>query len=181
MCSRRDVMDIWYPEHLLNIIPLLTVLTGTSSLLVRANWLTDRGTEHLQEDRNTAITATVEEERRRGVSVSDLWCDLSDSTRSAFKRGAPWRVTLTELCNQLDPSEHEWLRKLLSGSEWRFIITTSLDPLSFILWWEEEKEKNDIDLERNMCINHHFGKIYVSSLQVSLSWSAEPPLVTHRM
>lgn len=26
-------------------------------------------------------------------------------------------VTLTESCYQLDSSEHEWLRKLLSGSE----------------------------------------------------------------
>ncbi|KAK2857110.1 hypothetical protein Q5P01_005845 [Channa striata] len=34
-------------------------------------------------------------------------------------------MTLTESRNQLDSSEHERLRKLLSGSEWQFIITTS--------------------------------------------------------
>lgn len=32
-------------------------------------------------------------------------------------------VTLTESRNQLNLSEREWQRKLLSGSEWRFIIT----------------------------------------------------------
>lgn len=118
-----EVIDICYPVHLLNIILLFSSFDWNcfppcQSQLVEgsSDWTSTGG----QTDHN------YPQRRERGVSVSDVWCDLSDSAESAFKRGASDAMTLTEPCNQLDSSEHERLRKLLSGSEWQFIITTSL-------------------------------------------------------
>lgn len=123
MSARREVIDICYPVHLLNIILPFNSFDRNcfppcQSQLVEGSrdWTCTGG----QEYRNYW-------QRREGggASVSDVWCDVSDSAGSAFKRGPCDAVTLTEPRYQLDSSEHEWLRKLLSGSEWRFIITTS--------------------------------------------------------
>lgn len=133
MSACGEVIDICYPVHLLNIILPFNSFDRNcfppcQSQLVEGSrdWTSTGG----QEYRN------YRQRREGGGSVGDVWCDLSDSAGSAFKRGGPCdAVTLTESCYQLDSSEHEWLRKLLSGSEWRFIITTSfkLPPTSHLL------------------------------------------------
>lgn len=123
MSACGEVIDICYPVHLLNIILPFNSFDRNcfppcQSQLVEGSrdWTSTGG----QEYRN------YRQRREGGGSVGDVWCDLSDSAGSAFKRGGPCdAMTLTESCYQLDSSEHEWLRKLLSGSEWRFIITTS--------------------------------------------------------
>lgn len=163
MSACGEVIDICYPVHLLNIILPFNSFDRNcfppcQSQLVEGSrdWTSTGG----QEYRN------YRQRREGGGSVGDVWCDLSDSAGSAFKRGGPCdAMTLTESCYQLDSSEHEWLRKLLSGSEWRFIITTSfkLPPTSsssfffFVLLWEKravEEEEEGRDLKRGSQINH---------------------------
>lgn len=89
-------------------------------------------------------------------------------------------MTLTESCYQLDSSEYEWLRKLLSPSEWRFIITTSFDcpppPPSLPVERRGEGEKEEeTDLKRERLINH----LGLERIRLLLNWNhlLEEPLL----
>lgn len=88
MIKRRGLMrraDGYLIAPPLATPPFLTVLTGTASPLVRANWLRDRGIEHLRDDRSTAITHRGERQKEGGGHLE-----------------GGGLVTVTKLCSQLD-------------------------------------------------------------------------------